>query len=97
MKLVRAAGFAPALATFATSCRSVGLREQMEWIRQSVLPRQDCFTNEIRRLRHGGKVAGMLKPRSLRCCPGPSGLMKPTRALARLRCLRTATIAHGHG
>jgi len=43
-----------------------------------VLPRQDCFTKAIRRLLRGGKVAGMLMLRSLRCCPGHSGLMMPT-------------------
>src|SRR5213594_806816 len=48
---------------------SVGLRERRKWILQSVLPRHDFFTKEIRRLLHGGKVAGMQMPRSLRCCP----------------------------
>ena len=104
LKLVLAAGLAPALATFSTSCLCIGLRElqaqgHKEWSLQPVLLRQECasqalrigfpkrdcslsrtaiFTKEIRRLLHGGKVAGMLMPRSLRCCPGHSGLMKPT-------------------
>jgi hypothetical protein len=42
-----------------------------------VLLRQNRFTKGIRRLLHGGKVAGMPMPRSLRCRPGHSGLMKP--------------------
>jgi len=52
----------------------VGLREQMKWILQPVLPRQELFTKEIRpdASEHGGGNG-----RSLRCCPGPSGLMKP--------------------
>ena len=71
--MVLAAGFAPALSTFSTSCLCVGLREQMEWSLQPVLPRHGFFTKEIRRLLHGGGNG-----RSLRCCPGHSGLMKPT-------------------
>ena len=53
----------------------VGLREQMKWILQPVLPRQEFFTKEIRpdASGHGGGNG-----RSLRCCPGQSGLMKPT-------------------
>ena len=35
----------------------LGLREQIEWILQPVMLRQDFFTKEIRRLLHGGKVA----------------------------------------
>src|SRR6185312_6493711 len=54
-KLVLAAGFAPALATFSTSCLCIGLREQIEWSLQPVMLRQDFFTKEIRRLLHGGK------------------------------------------
>ena len=50
-----AAGFAPALATFSTSCLCVGLREQMEWSLQPVLLRQEFFTKEIRRLLHEGE------------------------------------------
>ena len=78
LKLVLAAGLAPALTTFSTSCLCVGLREQSGWSLQPVMLRQEFFTKEIRRLLHGGKVAGMLMPRSLRCRPGPGGLMKPT-------------------
>jgi len=33
---------------------AVGLREQKNWILQPVLPRQDFFTKEIRRLLRGG-------------------------------------------
>ena len=40
LRLVLAAGFAPALATFSTSCLCIGLREQMEWSLQPVLLRQ---------------------------------------------------------
>jgi hypothetical protein len=73
VKLVLAAGVAPALATFSTSCLCIGLREQMEWSLQPVMLRQKFFTKEIRRLLHGGENG-----RSLRCCPGHSGRMKPT-------------------
>ena len=52
--MVLAAGFAPALATFSTSCLCIGLREQMEWSLQPVMLRQEFFTKEIRRLLHGG-------------------------------------------
>ena len=52
--MVLAAGLAPALATFSTSCLCIGLREQMEWSLQPVLLRQEFFTKEIRRLLHGG-------------------------------------------
>jgi hypothetical protein len=38
-----------------------------------VMLRQEFFTKEIRRLLHGGENG-----RSLRCCPGRGGLMKPT-------------------
>ena len=78
VELVLAAGLAPALATFSTSCLCIGLREQSGWSLQPVTLRQDFFTKETHRLLHGGKVAGMLMPRSLRCCPGRRGLMKPT-------------------
>ena len=73
LKLVLAAGVAPALATFSTSCLCVGLREQKEWSLQPVMLRQEFFTKEIHKLLHGGGNG-----RSLRCCPGHSGLMKPT-------------------
>ncbi len=59
LKLVLAAGFAPALATFSTSCLCVGLREQMEWSLQPVMLRQEFFTKEIRRLLHGGKMVAI--------------------------------------
>jgi hypothetical protein len=55
-KWVLAAGFAPALATFSTSCLCIGLREQNEWSLQPVMLRQEFFTKEIRRLLHGGKM-----------------------------------------
>ncbi len=53
--MVLAAGVAPALATFSTSCLCVGLREQNEWSLQPVMLRQEFFTKEIRRLLRGGK------------------------------------------
>ena len=107
-RLVLAAGFAPALATFSTSCLCIGLREQSGWSLQPVMLRQEFFTKEIRRLLHGGiewlaepkpakrknnarlrtvcfDAAAFATPasrakagRSLQCCPGHSGLMKPT-------------------
>jgi hypothetical protein len=54
--MVLAAGFAPALATFSTSCLCVGLREQTEWSLQPVMLRRDFFTKEIRRLLRGGEM-----------------------------------------
>ena len=57
--MVLAAGVAPALATFSTSCLCVGLREQSEWSLQPVLPRPEFFTKEIRRLLHGGKMVAI--------------------------------------
>ena len=54
LKLVLAAGVAPALTTFSTSCLCVGLREQMEWSLQPVMLRREFFTKEIRRLLRGG-------------------------------------------
>jgi len=82
VELVLAAGLAPALATLSTSCLCIGLREQSEWGLQPVMLRQEFFTKEIRRLLHGGKNGPPSEAltkvgRSLRCCPGPSGLMKP--------------------
>ena len=55
--MVLAAGLAPALSTFSTSCLCIGLREQSEWSLQPVMLRQEFFTKEIRSLLHGGKVA----------------------------------------
>lgn len=55
VKLVLAAGVAPALATFSTSCLCIGLREQSGWSLQPVMLRQEFFTNEIRRLLRGGE------------------------------------------
>ena len=55
LKMVLAAGFAPALATFSTSCLCIGLREQSEWSLQPVLPRRDFLTKEACRLLRGGK------------------------------------------
>jgi len=62
--MVLAAEVAPALATFSTSCLCVGLRELLaqchkEWSLQPVLPRQEFFTKEIRRLLHGGKMVAI--------------------------------------
>jgi len=57
--MVLAAGFAPALATFSTSCLCVGLREQKEWSLQPVMLRRDFFTKEIRRLLHGGEMVAV--------------------------------------
>jgi hypothetical protein len=54
-KLVLTAGFAPALATFSTSCLCIGLREQRNWSLQPVMLRQNLFTKQIHRLLHGGK------------------------------------------
>ena len=48
-----------------------------QWILQSVLPRQEFFTKEIRRLLRGGVVAGMQMPRNPECCPRQSRIMKP--------------------
>ena len=67
--MVLAAGFAPALATFSTSCLCVGLREQMEWSLPPVLPRPGFFTKEIRRLLHGGEMVAVPG-----AAPGPAGL-----------------------
>ena len=50
----------------------VGLHEQNGWSLPPVLPRQDFVTKEIRRLLQEGRDG-----RSLQCCPGHSGLMKP--------------------
>lgn len=80
--MVLAAGLAPALATFSTSCLCIGLREVLaqchkEWSLQPVLLRQDCFTKAVRRLLRGGKVAGMQMPRNPECCPRRSWLMMP--------------------
>src|SRR6266496_3205918 len=46
--------------------------ENENWSLQPVMLRQEFFTKEIRRLLRGGENG-----RSLRCCPGHSGLMKP--------------------
>jgi hypothetical protein len=62
--MVLAAGLAPALATFSTSCLCIGLRELLaqchkEWSLQPGLHRQDFFTKGIRRLLRGGKVVAI--------------------------------------
>ena len=57
MKMVLAAGLAPALATPSTSCLCIGLRERTKWILPPVLPRREFSTKEIRRLLQGGEVA----------------------------------------
>ena len=72
MNMVLAAGLAPALSTFSTSCLCVGLREQNDWSLPPELHRQGLFTKEIRRLLQGGGNG-----RSPRCCPGPGWLMTP--------------------
>jgi hypothetical protein len=53
LKLVLAAGFAPALATFSTSCLCIGLRELLaqchkEWSLQPVLLRRECASQVLR-------------------------------------------------
>lgn len=73
VKMVLAAGIAPALATFSTSCLFCWTTRAENWSLQPVMLRQSFFTKEIRRLLHGGGNG-----RSLRCCPGRGGLMKPT-------------------
>ena len=55
VRMVLATGVAPALATFSTSCLCYWTT-RAKWILQPVLPRQDCFTKETRRLLHGGKT-----------------------------------------
>ncbi len=55
VRMVLAAGLAPALRRSQRRDSSAGLREQRNWILQPVLPRQVFFTKEIRRLLHGGK------------------------------------------
>ena len=57
--MVLAAGLAPALATFSTSCLCVGLREQNDWSLPPVMLRPDFFTKEIRRLLHGGEMVAV--------------------------------------
>ena len=57
--MVLAAGVAPALATFSTSCLCIGLREQSGWSLQPVTLRQEFFTKEIRRLLHGGNMVAI--------------------------------------
>ena len=64
-----AAGLAPALATFSTSCLCIGLRERRKWILQPVMLRQDFFTKEIRRLLHGGEMVAVPG-----AAPGAAGL-----------------------
>ena len=58
-EMVLAAGLAPALATFSTSCLCIGLREQIKWSLQPVMLRQDFITKEIRRLLHGGEMVAV--------------------------------------
>jgi len=79
--MVLAAGVAPALATFSTSCLCVGLREQMVWGLQPVMLRQDFFTKEIRRLLHGGKWS--------------QSRVLPSAGLAYDACLNAGSIANG--
>ncbi len=51
--MVLAAGFAPALTTLSTSCLFCWTT-RANWSLQSVLPRHEFFTKEIRRLLRGG-------------------------------------------
>jgi len=53
------------------------LRRANNWSLPPVMLRLDFFTKEIRSLLQGGNliVAGMLMPRSPRCCPGRGWLM----------------------
>ena len=54
-KVVLAAGFAPALATFSTSCLFCWTtRAVCKWSLHPVMLRQDRFTKAVRRLLHGG-------------------------------------------
>ena len=64
--MVLAAGLAPALATFSTSCLCIGLREQTEWSLQPVMLRQEFFTKEIRRLLNGGLFETKMENRGWR-------------------------------
>ena len=67
--MVLAAGLAPALATFSTSCLCIGLREQNDWSLPPVTLRPDFFTKEIRRLLLGGEMVAVPG-----AAPGPAGL-----------------------
>jgi len=50
----------------------------IRWGLPPVLLRLGVRTKDPGRLLPGGEMADMPTPRSLRCCPGHSGLMKPT-------------------
>ena len=83
-KLVLAAGFAPALATFSTSCLCVGLRELLAQCHKMEPPASAAPAGFLYKRnpqaaawRHVPVVAGMLMPRSPQCCPGPGWLMTP--------------------
>jgi len=55
VKLVLAAGFAPALATLSTSCLCwLDYTSKKKWSLPPVLPRHDFSTKEIHRLLQGG-------------------------------------------
>ena len=73
VELVLAAGLAPALATLSTSClccRATRARD--------VEPPAGVAPARLRYKRNPQPAAGRRTGRSLRCCPGHSGLMKPT-------------------
>src|SRR6266568_412831 len=95
--MVLAAGFAPALATFSTSCLCVGLREQMEWSIPPVLPRRDFFTKEIRRLLQGGVEGPAGRSSKSEGWSQSPVLPWAQRAYeARLRAGSTAALVYGH-
>ena len=58
-KVVLAAGFAPALATFSTSCLFCWTTRANNWSLQPVMLRHDDFTKVIRRLLHGGEMVAI--------------------------------------
>ena len=54
--MVLAAGLAPALATFSTSCLCIGLREQRGWSLLPVLPRPFLFEGQVSSLLDEGSM-----------------------------------------
>ena len=89
VELVLAAGVAPALATFSTSCLCIGLREQSEWSLQPVMLRQEFFTKEFRSLLHGGEKWSQspVLPRTQRAyethlSTGPTANVEPSPGIA---------------
>src|SRR5690242_12181122 len=80
VKMVPAAGIAPALATLSTSYLFCWTTRAMKWSLEPVLPRQSFFTEEVRRLLQGGKMARRAEAqrakvgRNPECCPRQSWL-----------------------